>query len=150
MGGESFYRLYFSTIELCVCGRNNVCLQYKQWISENKGSVTEEEMKKRREQLELYQEVLEIYGSDSEWEALTHAQRVKRNKEASETSLRAKEMGPPPDAVSLASVRSRRERDDDDDDNDDDDDDDTLLHQNLMESGLLVFLTSAVIEVNFV
>ena len=119
-----------------------MCLQYKQWFSEHEGSITEEEMKKRREQLELYQKVLEIYGSDSEWEALTHAQRVNRNKEASETSLRAKEMGPPPDAVSLASVRSRRERynDDNDDDDDDGDDDDILLHKNLklMESGRFV------------
>lgn len=80
------------------------CAEYDKWIQENLTAVSEKEMSQRRKQLQLYQKVLELYGSDVEWQGLTHAQQVSRNKMAHDTSLEAKLLGPPPSAVTEASV----------------------------------------------
>ncbi|KAK7106376.1 uncharacterized protein [Littorina saxatilis] len=77
---------------------------YKQWLVENNTSAPKEELDKRNQQLQLYRKVLELYGSDEEWNNCTHAQRVERNQEAHDTSLQAKELGPPPDEVAKTMI----------------------------------------------
>ncbi|KAL8577817.1 hypothetical protein ACOMHN_054567 [Nucella lapillus] len=80
------------------------CAGYDKWMKANSTAVSATELSERRKQLQLYRKVLELYGNDVEWEGLTHAQQVNRNKMAHDTSLEAKLLGPPPSVVTDASV----------------------------------------------
>ncbi|PVD27608.1 hypothetical protein C0Q70_12772 [Pomacea canaliculata] len=53
--------------------------QYENWMSENEAKIPEAEAKRRREQLALYRQVLDLYGGDTEWTSLTPQQRVSRD-----------------------------------------------------------------------
>lgn len=55
-------------------------------------------------QLKLYRKVLELYGTDAEWSALSHDQQVERDNEALQVSQEAKAMGQLPEVVAEASV----------------------------------------------
>ncbi|XP_025100340.1 uncharacterized protein LOC112567751 [Pomacea canaliculata] len=52
---------------------------YENWMSENEAKIPEAEAKRRREQLALYRQVLDLYGGDTEWTSLTPQQRVSRD-----------------------------------------------------------------------
>lgn len=76
-------------------------------MSENEAKIPEAEAKRRREQLALYRQVLDLYGGDTEWTSLTPQQRVSRDEQALVASQKAKHFGQPPDTVTDASVRWR-------------------------------------------
>lgn len=77
---------------------------YDQWVRENKGTLPEAEMADRRAQLELYRKVIDLYGSGADWGKVAHEQKISIDNQVLEISQRAKDMGPPPDMVTEASM----------------------------------------------
>ncbi|XP_076457465.1 uncharacterized protein LOC143291471 [Babylonia areolata] len=100
MNSESATRTRHSLVPIFTA----CCAAYNTWIGNHASSLSETDLSKRRRQLQLYREVLELYGTDAEWKGLTHAQRVERNRKAHDASMEAKSLGPPPSAIAEVMV----------------------------------------------